>query len=329
MNTLIQVTKSGTIFSGKEEDLKQMRTEFDQNHYLRLPKLLEPELLDFIKSYVDQTEFIEGPNPQGLGTETCIKENPASHLLHFLMNDQKLYQIIEEITGCKKIGCFDGRIYYINSHHKSYDRWHNDDGRTRMITLSINLSSGIYSGGILKIRNAESKTTLHEIPNTGFGDAIIFRIAPYLEHMVSDVEGSVSKIAYAGWFHEEPNHHSLVQKRFSELRTEIAQTPNTENFLLKHSIVTQQEGYFSHAVNGKTVIFKPEDTSYFSLNTIGSRIWSLIQKPISVSKIKDIILNEYDVEPDQCEEDVVSLLDKLAANKLITAYNKELVSSTQ
>jgi hypothetical protein len=42
--------------------------------------------------------------------------------------------------------------------------------------------------------------TIRELPNTEPGDAIFFRIAPALQHVVSAVEGMVPKTAYAGWF---------------------------------------------------------------------------------------------------------------------------------
>jgi hypothetical protein len=40
------------------------------------------------------------------------------------------------------------------------------------------------------------------VNNTGFGDAILFRISKDLEHRVTEVVGEVAKTAYAGWFYE-------------------------------------------------------------------------------------------------------------------------------
>ena len=57
------------------------------------------------------------------------------------------------------------------------DSWHDDDGDGRMVALSLNLSTNGYRGGVLQIRDKQSGEILHEVANTGFGDAIVFRRA--------------------------------------------------------------------------------------------------------------------------------------------------------
>ena len=63
---------------------------------------------------------------------------------------------------------------------------------------------------------------------------------------------------------------------------------------------------------------------YFGLGSLGGRIWALIQEPKTVAQIKDAILREYDVEPGQCERDVLALLQELVAENLI-----EITTETQ
>lgn len=57
---------------------------------------------------------------------------------------------------------------------------------------------------------------------------------------------------------------------------------------------------------------------YYSLNQVGTRIWNLIQKPMPVREICDIVLSEYEVESTRCERDLLELLQELAAHDLIT-----------
>lgn len=45
-----------------------------------------------------------------------------------------------------------------------------------------------------------SEEILREVHNTGFGDALLFRISEKLTHRVQDVTGDNPKIAFAGWF---------------------------------------------------------------------------------------------------------------------------------
>jgi Coenzyme PQQ synthesis protein D (PqqD) len=63
---------------------------------------------------------------------------------------------------------------------------------------------------------------------------------------------------------------------------------------------------------------------YYGLDSVGARIWALIQEPKTVDQIKDAILREYDVEPDRCERDVLALLQELAAEDLIEIKNESV-----
>jgi Coenzyme PQQ synthesis protein D (PqqD) len=73
----------------------------------------------------------------------------------------------------------------------------------------------------------------------------------------------------------------------------------------------------SRLVGEETVILGLKGDMYFGLNPVGSRVWSLIQEPRTVAEVRDAILEEYQVEPAECERDVVDLLARLADQKLI------------
>ena len=96
-----------------------------------------------------------------------------------------------------------------------YDSWHGDEGFDRMVAMSVNLSSKPYEGGVLQIRDNNTAGILHEVANTGFGDAILFRIGPGLTHRVTTVEGSLPKTAFAGWFRSRPFYRDLVRERIA------------------------------------------------------------------------------------------------------------------
>ena len=69
---------------------------------------------------------------------------------------------------------------------------------------------------------------------------------------------------------------------------------------------------------GEAAILNLKNSVYYGLDTIGARIWTLVQTPIAVAAVRDAILSEYDVEQTQCERDLLDLLGKLAAEGLIT-----------
>jgi hypothetical protein len=53
------------------------------------------------------------------------------------------------------------------------------------------------------------------------------------------------------------------------------------------------------------------------LDAVGARVWSLIQKPRTVGELRDVLVSEYEVEPDLCERDLIELLQGLADEGLV------------
>ena len=83
------------------------------------------------------------------------------------------------------------------------------------------------------------------------------------------------------------------------------------------SVVVATKDQVSCDLAEEAVVLSLNNSTYYSLNSPGARIWSLIQEPRSVSEIRSIILEEYDVDPDRCEHELLDLLRKLAAQGLI------------
>ena len=67
----------------------------------------------------------------------------------------------------------------------------------------------------------------------------------------------------------------------------------------------------------EVVILNLKSGAYYGLNEVGSRVWDLVQEPKSVNHIQDIILEEYEVEPDRLEQDLLTLLQELEVEGLI------------
>jgi len=67
----------------------------------------------------------------------------------------------------------------------------------------------------------------------------------------------------------------------------------------------------------EVVILNVKAGVYFGLNPVAARIWNLIQEPKTVDEIRDAILDEYDVDPDRCEVELLGLLRDLADKALI------------
>jgi len=227
---MIQLSRFGMVCDATDADLRALRGEFEQRQCVLLPNLLEPKLLETLWRRLDQDEFYQREHPD-TRLELCLKEQSTHGLVHFLLNDPGLFDLLQRITSCGRIGRFYGRVYRMVPGAGHYDSWHDDAFENRMITISINLSRERYRGGLLQLRERKSKQLLHEVANTGFGDAIVFRVDRGLEHRVTDVDGEVDKVALSGWFVPWPDYRfylrlALEQKRSANINAPALCTAN-------------------------------------------------------------------------------------------------------
>jgi hypothetical protein len=82
-------------------------------------------------------------------------------------------------------------------------------------------------------------------------------------------------------------------------------------------VIGASRDQFSVDVKDETVILGLKDGLYYGLDPIGTRVWNLIQQPRTLEEIRSILLEEYDVEPDVCTEDLTSLISELAQKGLV------------
>ena len=78
----------------------------------------------------------------------------------------------------------------------------------------------------------------------------------------------------------------------------------------------------SSELSGETIMLSLKSGAYFGLDGVGARIWSLLQQPIEASEIEEVIIKEYDVEPERCERDLLALLQELEKEELIDVEDR-------
>lgn len=91
--------------------------------------------------------------------------------------------------------------------------------------------------------------------------------------------------------------------------------------LSRRSVVAAVKDQLSCDLGGEAAILNLKNGVYYGLDPIGARVWSLLQQPHSVGEVRDLLVGEYDVEPARCENDLLTLLEKLLAEGLIEVHN--------
>ena len=77
------------------------------------------------------------------------------------------------------------------------------------------------------------------------------------------------------------------------------------------SVVNQIEDIVASDIDDEVVMMSVEKGQYYGLDSIGSRIWELIGKPIKVSELIADLLLKYDVDRETCERDLLAFLEEL------------------
>lgn len=85
----------------------------------------------------------------------------------------------------------------------------------------------------------------------------------------------------------------------------------------KDSIVVASKELAAADLGDEVAILNVTNGVYYSLNPVGARIWSLIQEPRSVHDVCKMLVAEFDVDSDRCEQDAIALLQQLVENELV------------
>jgi hypothetical protein len=85
----------------------------------------------------------------------------------------------------------------------------------------------------------------------------------------------------------------------------------------RQSIVVVAKEQVSCDLGGEAAILNLKSGIYYGLNAVGARIWTLIQEPKIVHEVCDVLLEEYEVEPERCEHELLAVLQELARKGLI------------
>lgn len=84
------------------------------------------------------------------------------------------------------------------------------------------------------------------------------------------------------------------------------------------STVCAASHHFSCDLEGEAAILNLKTGVYHGLNQVGAEVWRMLEKPVSVRKLLDAMLAQFEVERDACEIDLIRLLDELNKRGLIS-----------
>jgi Coenzyme PQQ synthesis protein D (PqqD) len=87
--------------------------------------------------------------------------------------------------------------------------------------------------------------------------------------------------------------------------------------LSPQSIVVATPEQVSCPLGEESAILNLKNSVYYGVNPVAASVWKLLQQPKSVGELRDALVEEYEVEPERCEQDLLTLLDKMRDEGLI------------
>lgn len=92
--------------------------------------------------------------------------------------------------------------------------------------------------------------------------------------------------------------------------------------LVNESVIQKTKNVHWKAVNGEAVLMNIVSGDYFSLDEVGTHLWSQITSgPVQFNHLIESLTNEYTISRDQAEGDAKDFCGQLLAEKLVELKN--------
>lgn len=79
------------------------------------------------------------------------------------------------------------------------------------------------------------------------------------------------------------------------------------------------DGILHQNLQDELVLLNLHSGVYFGLDTVGARMWQLIHahQNAPLQHVLDALVDEYEIQPDQCAGDILNLVTRLEENHLL------------
>jgi hypothetical protein len=87
------------------------------------------------------------------------------------------------------------------------------------------------------------------------------------------------------------------------------------------SEVRPKDDVIVRELQGESVLLDLNRGLYFGLDTVGTRIWQLVQQHHRLRDVLAAMLSEYEVDESTCTRDLLSLVETLREKQLVEVVN--------
>jgi len=87
------------------------------------------------------------------------------------------------------------------------------------------------------------------------------------------------------------------------------------------TLIAAKDGLIASDMDGEYVILNLESGTYYGIEGVGAAVWKQIQKPTALARVRQAVLDEFDVQSEQCASDISKFLNDLNVQGLIVCTN--------
>ena len=179
---------------------ERLAAEFALHRAIACRGAIEPGLLSSLMRFCRDGSFLSD-EVKGLGHREVESPQRAGRVITLALKRAALISWLEGVAGCGPLGNVEGRVVRALANNHDQLVWHDDlDDPCRRLAITINLSEQAYEGGLFELRDKRThdiRATHHHLEP---GTALVFDVAPDVEHRVLPVTAGGPRCVYTGWF---------------------------------------------------------------------------------------------------------------------------------
>ena len=92
---------------------------------------------------------------------------------------------------------------------------------------------------------------------------------------------------------------------------------NSDYELTPETVIQRKPGLLFNEIDGEIVMLSIENSEYYGLEKVGSRIWELIEKPLTMKELVAKLLDEFDVDEERCWKETTDFVTQLEGKELL------------
>jgi hypothetical protein len=83
------------------------------------------------------------------------------------------------------------------------------------------------------------------------------------------------------------------------------------------TLLQRKPGMLFNEIDGEVVMLSIENSEYYGMDKVGSRIWQLLENPMRFNELVIKLMDEYEVTEDQCRHETLEFVKKIMEKRLL------------